>query len=314
MEWPNPSRADLIVALAAMFAALGLPSPASADGFVEPKGFVWTEIGYRIWSADETFAGPNARDLSGGVELGDRVPFDSTTGGRMRMQALEAQLVAVPWSRIRLGLYMPLLQQVRFQNTNFETTTTGTGDIRPSVGYQVTPEGLDAATTLHLRAKIPTTTRSLDAASVPLSEGQFDLAIDQTTSWAPVDRLHLTLRTMFRYRAPGKLPTSGERYKPGDETVVEARIGGRPVRTLWLEAGYRGLWSTGWEQRASGTAGRTEFRMVQEVTGSIYWNWGNLIGGAVDGGALDLSVAWPWTGRDYPAGPTFAAALAWDFS
>ncbi|MFB6371908.1 MAG: hypothetical protein ABEN55_02050 [Bradymonadaceae bacterium] len=300
------------VGLVVFAAAVALPTPAAAGGFVGPQGHVWAKLGYRVWSADRTFAGPNDRDTSSGVELGDRIAFDSTTGGQMRMRALETQIVGVPLPRLRTSLYMPVVQQIRFENRNFETVTTGSGDIRPAVGYQLTPDGIDVGTTVNLRAKIPTTARTVDAASVPLSEGQFDLAVDQTTTWAPIERLHLTLRTMFRYRAPGELPETGERYKPGDETVVAARIGGQPIESVWLAAGYRGLWSTGWESRTGGTAGRSEFRMVQNATASVYWSWGDLVGGAAEGFAVDLSATWPWTGRDYPAGPSLAAALAWE--
>jgi hypothetical protein len=314
---PERNRAHYLPRLAGLVASLAvLWSPArleATDGFVGSQGDLWAKVAYRTWSADRTFAGPNDRNVDDGVELGDRIEFDPTTGGEMRMDAFELQVEGVPLPRLRVGGYMPVVQRIRFENANFETTTTGTGDIRPYVGYQISGEEGRAATTVHLRGKIPTTSISVEAASVPLSEGQFDLAVDQTTSWRPIDDLQLTGRTMFRYRAPGKLPTSGEEYKPGDEMVLDGMVGGAPLETLWVSAGYRGLWSTGWELRESGTAGRSDFRMVQELTGGVYWSVGDLLGGALEGFAVDASVTWPWTGRDYPAGLSWSAGLAWQY-
>jgi hypothetical protein len=303
--------AALLVGLAAVVSAVGMPAEAdAADGFVGSQGDLWAKVAYRTWSADRTFAGPNDRNVFDDVALGDRIEFDPTTGGQMEMDALEVQVEGVPLPRLKVGGYMPVVQRIRFENANFETVTTGTGDVRPYVGYQITEDG-EAATTVHVRGKIPTTSLSVEAASVPLSEGQFDLAVDQTTSWRPIQDLQLTMRTMFRYRAPGRLPSSGEAYKPGDEMVLDGIVGGAPVETVWVKAGYRGLWSTGWESRESGTAGRSDFRMVQELTGGVYWSVGDLVGGALEGFAVDASVTWPWTGRDYPAGLSWAVGLAW---
>jgi len=291
--------------------ALLFPQSARAGGFVGERGSVWVKMAYRSWQADRTFAGPSDRAVSEGIELGDRIEFDPTTGGQLRMHAFEIQFEGVPYPRLKTGVYAPVFQQISFENRNFETVTTGTGDVRPYVGYQVTPNDASAATTIHLRAKIPTTDIAVSSASVPLSEGQFDFGVDQTTSWRPIDRLQLMLRTLFRYRAPGKLPNSGEQYKPGNETVIDATVGGEPVESLWFKAMYSGLWSTGWESRESGTAGRSDFRMVQNVGGGVYWSFGDLIGGAARGFALDATVLFPFNGRDYPAGPMWSAGVAW---
>lgn len=299
----------LVTGLAA--AVLLVPREVMASGFVGEQGSVWVKLAYRSWQADETFAGPNDRSLSDGIELGDRIVFDPTTGGELRMQALEVQVEGVPYPGLKTGVYAPVVQQIVFENRNFETVTTGTGDVRPYVGYQLTPDGASAATTIHLRAKIPTTEIAVSSASVPLSEGQFDVGIDQTTSWRPVDRFELTLRTLFRYRAAGELPNSGEQYKPGNETVIDVSAGGEPVESLWIQAMYSGLWSTGWESRESGTAGRSDFRMVQNAGAGVYWSFGDLLGGAAEGLALDGAVVVPWTGRDYPAGPMWSAGVAW---
>ena len=109
------------------------------------------------------------------------------------------------------------------------------------------------------------------------------------------------------------MPGGGERYKPGNEMVVAAQIGGGPVDWLWLKGGYYALWSTGWENRSGGTAGRSEFRAFQELRASVYWNWGRLVSssGPLEGFAVDTSVAWPFAGRDYPRGPNWSVGLAW---
>lgn len=303
------------ICIVAAAVAVGTPRAAAADGFVEPVGSIWVKAGYRSWFADREFAGPNDRNRSDSVELGDPIPFDSTVGGgEIQARSFELQLFVVPLERLEVGLFMPVWQQLRFSNANFRTVTTGTGDVRAQVGYQITPPDLPAATTVSTHLKIPTTQLEVDVRDVPLSEGQVDLAFQQATSWAPIPRLRLTGTTMFRYRFPGRFPGRTDTYKPGNEMVASLDVGGGPVDWLWLQGGVYALWSTGWELREGGGASRSEFRAFQEVRGTVYWQWGELIGGsegALSGFAVDASVAWPFAGRDYPRGLNWAVALAW---
>lgn len=312
----QPER--VLVAAAAGLVAAVLPALAHADGFVGEQGSFWAKAGYRHWYADRTFAGPaDYRAGNGGgetVELGDPIKFDSNEGGELELEMFEVQADYVPLPRLEVGTYFPAFQYVRFQNRNFVTETRGTGDVRPYVGYQITPPMGNAATTLYVRPKIPTTPIDTSFLSAPLSEGQFDLGFEQVTSWRPIPKLQFTGATLFRYRFPGTFPDSGESYKPGNEMVVRALAGGVPVRSLWVQAGYRGLWSTGWENREAPGPERTTFRTYQEVVGGVYWSWGKLVGGPAEGFAVDLSASWPFTGRDYPRGLTWAAGLAWSQS
>lgn len=307
----NRSWSWFVAALGALVLTGVFPERARADGFVAPKGTIWLKAGYRHWSADRTFAGPADYKPDGSVELGDPVKFDSREGGEVELNAFEVQAEYVPIPRLVIGTYMPVFQGVRFQNANFVTETQGTGDIRPYVGYQITPSEGVASTTLYVRPKIPTTPIDTSFLSAPLSEGQFDLGFEQVTTWKPFPKLQFTGATLFRYRFPGTFPDSGEGYKPGNETVVRAIVGGAPVRTLWLKGGYRGLWSTGWENREEPGPERSTFRAYQQVLGGAYWNFGAFLGGPADGLAVDLSASWPFTGRDYPQGLTWAAGLAW---
>jgi len=300
-----------LTALGALAAAtLWSPPSARADGFVAPKGTLWTKIAYRNWFADRTFAGPEDPRVSE-VALGDAIPFDPSVGGELELDAVEVQAEYVPLERLVVGVYFPVVQNIRFENETRLTETTGTGDIRPYVGYQITSPDSKASTTLYLRPKIPTTEFEVSEVTVPLSEGQFDLGVEQVTSWRPIPKLQFTGSTMFRYRFAGEFPGSGAEFKPGNEFVVRGIIGGQPVETLWLKGGYNALWSTGLENRETDTPERSDFRSFQQVIGGAYWNWGRFLGGEAEGLALDASITYPFAGRDYPKGITWALGLAW---
>ncbi|MFB6264822.1 MAG: hypothetical protein ABEL76_14530 [Bradymonadaceae bacterium] len=289
-----------------------MPDTAAADGFVREQGWIWAKLGYRSWWADERFAGPDDTQTNSNARLGKVVPFNRESGGSVGVKTLETQIVAVPLPRTELSVYFPVWQQMTLEDPTQRIVTTGTGDVRTSLEYQITDPGGDAATAVGTEIKIPTTKNEKALTAIPLSEGQVDIALYQATSWDVLPKLRLSLDTLFRYRMRGTFPGSTQEFKPGNEVEVGLSAGGQPVPTIWLSGGLRGLWSTGWTNiTENGRATKSGHRNYQQVEGSLYWSWGRLIGGPAKRFAIDLSASWPFAGWDYPRGVNWAVALAW---
>jgi hypothetical protein len=295
----------------AFILAFLLPAAASAGGFASPKGTWWSKVDYSSWAADGKFAGLFERDLANGVELGDHIEFDPSTGGSLDTQAVSLTTQFVPIDRLVLGLHLPAFQRVVFEDSTFISETTGVGDLRPSIGYQVTPSGMSAATIVALDAKIPLSSPLAGFETIPLSEGQYDFAVRQETSWAPVGRLMITGMTLFRRRTV--FVDDDRRIKPGDEAEASLSIGGAPLSVLWLSAGLHGLWSTGSEDRSNpGAVSLRDRRQIQSFMAGAYLSFGRWLPTALHGLALDLSTRVPVSGQDYPSGASWAAGLAYE--
>lgn len=299
--------------IAALFAALGLqiwPGSALASGFAPDEGVLWLKLAYGRWTAEERFAGPFDRNTGQGIEIGDRIPFEVATGGELLIETLSLTAVFSPLERLVVGIYAPVYQRAEFENLNLISTTEGTGDLRPWIGYQITPDGLDLATTVNAHLKIPVTELPRELESIPLGEGQYDVAVEAVTTWAALPRLHLSGRTLFRRRFEFD---DGDRViKPGDEFELGLDLGGGPTSWLWIRGGWSSLWSTGLEDRSGqGAVTLRERRQVHELFASAYVGLGGLVWKGLDGFALDVGAALPVAGQDYPAGPSWAAGLAW---
>ncbi len=287
-----------------------LPATAAADGFVGPPGQLWAKVEYSAWGADKKFAGVFDRSASSGIDPGDRIDFDRSTGGRLQTQSLALTAVFVPIRGLETGIYFPFYQRVEFSDAARRSVSAGTGDLRPWVALQLTPPEWNVGTSISVHAKIPLTALPAELETIPLSEGQLDLAIGHETTWWAVPQLGLSLSTMFRRRFP--FVDGDRRLVPGDEVELGLRadIGATPW--LWFKIGLDGLWSTGsLDLSGTGAATLRERRQVQNALAGIYLNWGYWLPGQLSGLALDASTSYALNGRDYPAGVTWRAGLAW---
>lgn len=263
------------------------------------------------WSADQKFVGIFDRNPAQGIELGDRVAFDPSTGGRMDTTQIAATAIYAPLTRLAVGAYFPFLQLVQFEDSTFVSTTRGPGDLRSWLGWQVTPDRIDVGTTLRLRAKFPMSTLPVEFETIPLSEGQLDVTAEQETTWAPLPRLHFGLRTSVTSRRPFR--DADRVIKPGDEAEAALSVGGAPVAPIWLSAELTSLWSTGSEDRSGpGAVTLRDRRQFQDARVSMYVKFGQWIAPALSGLAIDASVVVPLAGQDYPAGWSWSAGVAWE--
>ncbi len=310
------SRAALAAAAAACVLVLVAPSPAHASGFMltngfaPPAGHVWAKLSYAQWHADKEFAGVLDRNTFDGVHIGDVRPFNDNTMGEVDTHSMGVNLVFAPLERIQIDAYMAPVQQVHFRNTEYDSRAIGTGDVFVAAGYQLVPSPATIATSLGLQVKIPTTPLPKSTESLPLTEGQYDIALEQASTWVPTHSMQVTLRTLVRHRF--EFQDATRRIDPGDEAELGLSVGGGPLSWLWLSGGYAGLWSTGTVDLSGGGPGDIQqIRQLHELWAGTYIKWGELFSNSLSELALDASVRYPIAGRDYPQGLTVSVGLAW---
>lgn len=309
--------------------AFATASAASAEesGFVPPQGNVWMSAAFERWSADERYAGPFGADAGfrgldpdnpgSPIESGDVVPIKlDVPESRSSSEAVVVKLRVAPLERVLTGVTLPAYQRSVFEQTGTRVTTAGTGDVFLVAGYQLTPRDLAVGSALYAEAKLPTTQLEVEDLSVPLSEGQVDLGVEQATTWAVLPALHVTGRLLLRHRFEADAQVGGTRarIKPGDEMEAGVEVGGEPVRRVWLKTGYRGLWATASEDRTLARHIRPiEKRQIHWWQAGAYLGFGGWLGQALDGLALDLAFRYPLGGVDYLRGIAWSAGLAYGF-
>ncbi|MDD9935682.1 MAG: hypothetical protein OXT09_18870 [Myxococcales bacterium] len=329
------SRPELALALLiALLWSWSATAHAEESGFIPERGTIWTQLAWQFWRADERYAGPFGADLNFEgfvdpadpdppttalrVEVGDRVPIKlDVPGATFDNQALFAKLRVVPLPRTMLRLSVPLYQRSVFQQAGTSIITEGTGDIETFIGYMVTPEGGAVGSAFYLHVKIPTTEIAFEDLSVPLSEGQVDVAVEHATSWAVIPRLHLTGRTLFRHRFEAEAEVGGAtgRIKPGDEVELGAEVGGEPLPLLWMKTKYQGLWATTAEDRSIERDFRAlDKRQIHWWALEGYYRFGALLSPATEHLAVDLKLRYPLGGVDYLRGPLFYAGLSYQLN
>ena len=294
-------------------------SAYAISGFAPSARSAWAELGWSRWAADSQYAGPfGAGELSydGGVDIGERVPISiDEDGGTFVNTSLSLSVRVTPVRGFSVGAHFPIRQTSVLELPSTRTTTVGTGDVFSWLAYQVAATD-HVGVSLSTHVKIPTTQATFESLSVPLSEGQTDIAFAQTTTFAPIDRLQLSARLLWRYRFAVKEELGGSvtRIKPGNETELTAEIGGAAHRDVWIRATYSGLFAETSEDRTVPTfIGARERRQLHNAELGAYVNFGRWIHASTDGMAVDAWYRHPLGGVDYLRGPSYGFGLAYGF-
>ncbi|MFT6395297.1 MAG: hypothetical protein ACJAYU_000039 [Bradymonadia bacterium] len=93
------------------------------------------------------------------------------------------------------GAYFPIQQTSVLELPSTRTTTAGTRDVFAWMAYEIS-ETERVGVSLLGHVKIPTTQTSFESLTVPLSEGQADVAVEQQTTFAPTPQLHISGRLL----------------------------------------------------------------------------------------------------------------------
>lgn len=298
-------------------------APCSANaisGFAPQAQSAWVEFGWSNWSADSQYAGPfSPGELSydGGVSLGDRVPISiDEDGGTFSSTSLYLSFRITPVARFSYGAYFPIQQVSVLELPSTRTTTAGTGDVFAWIAYELSRTER-VGVSLFGHVKVPTTQTTFESLTVPLSEGQVDIAVEQQTTFAPIPQLHISGRLLWRYRfqVEQEVGGSGVTIKPGNETELGIEFAGAPQRDLWLRATYNGLFAQTSEDRTVAEfIGPRERRQLHTAEFGAYVNFGRWIHEKTDGIALDAWYRHPLGGVDYLRGDAVGIGLAYGFN
>ena len=309
----------LVLAAAAVFLTLSVYHEAAAEtGMSRAPGELWTQVSVSHWSSDQRFAGPYGQgDLTydGGREVGDRLPLSiDERGGEFLAQniALSASLGVT--ERLDFGAYLPLHQRSLLTLETVEVERRGVGDLWLHGGWRVTPHDSPVSSRVVTDLKVPLSQTSFEVLTVPLSEGQFDLALGQVTTWKSPVGVYLTGGMKFRYRAPVTQEVGAVEFqlKPGNEFVLLAELAGEPLPNTWLSLSWRSaLAQTSEGQSLSGRPEPRERRELHSLGLGSYISVGRWLPTSLEGLAISANAKVPVAGVDQLAGPNFTIGLAW---
>ncbi len=291
---------------------------AAETGFSRPPGQLWSQISVSHWSSDERFAGPYGQgDLTydGGREVGDRLPISiDERGGTFVAQNIALTTSLGVTNRLDVGGYLPLRQRSVLTLESGEVENTGVGDLWLHGGWRITPDDASVSSRVVTELKIPLSETSFEVLTVPLSEGQLDVALGQVTTWSSEVGVHLTGGMKFRYRAPVTQEVGAVEFqlKPGNEFVLLAEVAGEPLSNTWLSLSWRStLAQTSEGQSLSGSPEPRERREIHSLGLGTYVSVGRWLPPSLTGLAISGNAQLPVAGVDQLAGPTLTAGLAW---
>ena len=301
-----------------VLAGLVLPCAATAGPWVMPPGTLWVKAGFLHWSGDEEFAGNFDRNLSltPPREVGDRKPFDDSTGGEFTTSIAYLYAVYGVVEGLQVSAYVPH-QWLSFEDTSFRGESQGIGD--PIIGVRYAPvqwvDGWSFA--LAGEIKIPTGELPAEFTVIPLSEGQFDWTTGLSVGYSAIPRLMVSVDLGYQVRFPFVDDDAGRDVKPGNAFIFAGEVQGEPVLGWFLKTTLRGSLTDGREERSgSGIVALEGRRRIVEAWFSTYVQLFRLMGldPSGDGLGIDASYVVPLAGEDYPAGYRFDVGLAWQQS
>ncbi len=303
-----------LAALSLALAFLAVASPArqaqAVSGYLPGPGTVWAKLGYFRWHAEERWAGI----FTPGARAGEGVAIDpgaETSAFDYWALTLDAQVV--PLERLVVGLYVPIQQRLGLRRDGEELAEQGFGDVALYVGYQVTPRGLEVASSFFAHVRIPGAPVRLPGIPFPVSEGQVDLGIENVSTWSITRDLHLSGRLGYRIRLPSD--RAAQLGDPGDETEVGLELGGAPARRLWLRAGWAALFGRAQRVDPAFYGGQSIFqREAHALEVGAYLQVGDWLSDSVAPLSVDAWYRQPIAGRDHPVGPSFGVGLSYYWS
>jgi len=297
----NRRAAALLVA-----ALLLLPASAYAGPWTLGAGEIGIKESLGLWRTDRKFASSLDQQLVFGdrapVQRGEAIPFDPSTGGVLT--------TASAHTGIRLGLLSWLEAQAHMQALWMDFDTSPVDTVDASIGPGDLSLGLQArlptpgrvALAARLETKLPTGDFDPSAYSVPLTEGQADVAATVSGGLSLWPYGYAVAEVGYRWR----LENPENRLRPGDE-----------LRAL-VEAGAHLPWSLGSKLYLDallglpGAAQRFDVvtplprRRLLAVGGAIWWH-------ATEALTLDVNLRWLAAGEDYPTGVQLLGGVAWVF-
>lgn len=303
--------------LAAILALLA-PRPANAQtAFPAGDGELWAQLAVMSSASKQRFAGPYRQgdlDYDGGRIEGDRLPISTDEdGGEFRFTAATISLRAGLSPRLSVGAYLVGIQRSVLSLETLEVRRTGIGDLWGDLAFLVTPLESRLKFAPVVSVKVPLSRADFEVLSVPLSEGQVDIAAGGVATWAISPGAHLSVGSRYRVRTPVKSDVGAVELQvdPGDELELHGQASVAPIPSVWLTAGWRSTLATEAKRRVEPFDWEpTERRRLHALELSAYWTFLSLEAWRSTF-AVSAFAQIPVAGVDMLAGPVFSGGLAW---
>lgn len=313
-------RRSSVVQFAVVLALLA-PNAANAQtAFPAGEGTIWAQTAVTYSASELRFAGPYRQgdlDYDGGRSVGDRIPISTDEdGGEFRFTAATISLRAGLTPRLSVGAYLVGIQRSVLSLETLEVQRTGVGDLWTEVAYLVTPLEWKLKFAPVVNVKVPLSRADFEVLSVPLSEGQVDIAFGGVATWVFASRANLSVGSRYRVRTPVTSEVGAVELEvdPGDELELHGQVSVAPIPSVWLTAGWRSTLATDARRRVEPFDWEpTEQRRLHALELSAYWTFLSLEQWR-SAFALSAFAQFPIAGVDMLAGPVFSGGLAWQFN
>ncbi|MEO1338920.1 MAG: hypothetical protein AAFV29_24975, partial [Myxococcota bacterium] len=259
-----------------------------------------------FWRTDRKFA--SSLDAQANIEgetratPGQVIPFDPETGGVLTTTGLEikGQLGLLDW--LDVSLTIPgLVMGFDTEPVDNVSTRVGLGDVRVGLTARLPASLFDDIPVMvggRVVAKLPTGDFDPSVFSVPLTEGQLDVAgwlslgvSLPAQSWAVAE---------VGYR--GRFANPQNDRNPGEEWAFNAEVGTRLISSLAAKVAADGLIGTQGQIDRFGTSTLVPRRRAFSAWLGLFWTMTPTL-------TLDLAGRWLFAGEDFPTGVQVFAGL-----
>ena len=274
---PTRCRCLVLTTVAALLLLPGLQNDALAGGWTLSRGTTWLRTGFMVQITDERY-----------FIDGSRIPYFFE--GHNQTLAAFVDLRHGITDRLEAAVQLPFFG-ISFDDLAAERNTTGIGDLRMGLRYNLLPGPVVA--TVGATVKFPTGEFVNDAEIVPVGEGQYDFEVTAEVARSLWPRPgYVTALIGYRWRTPNA--ETGIHH--GDEVLWSFEAGYGVIPRVMLKALIRGL--HGLETTSFGLALPSLERRV------VYFEPGVLLE-LSPRRTLEVSVPMSLSGQNWPAGPVF---------
>ncbi|MEM9071117.1 MAG: hypothetical protein AAGE52_21585 [Myxococcota bacterium] len=305
-----------LFASALLCALLTVDSVARAGAWTTPEGVLWLKVAWFRLDSDRLFVdslreGVFCAEENRFLEEGDRGPYDCNLegGGGLRTDQVFLEFAFGIHKRIDFRLQLPIILAGEFVSDGTPATRRGVGDLRLTTQVLIVDSPVVVAANMEVKA--PTGFFTADAVGVPLGEGQWDVAFRGLISGSLLGgRLWMGAEVGYRIRTPNdELGFTGDGLNLGDEILVVAEGGGRPIDGLYLSLRGELLYGFASKDDIFELPGRRVAYIQPGIAispfafaGDSFREWTDL--------SLEFGVRIPVWGRNWPADPIYFLGLS----
>lgn len=282
---------------------LALSPNLFAGAWTLKKGQLWIKNSVFYQKTDERYYSRNQPCPLSDCQKGQRVPFPFN--GESRVTAIYWDINYGLTNQIELNLQIPYFDIAFTDDANpLRSKTTNVGDIKFGVRYRFLSKPL--VTTVRIMAKAPTGLFNKDSEFVPIGDGQWDLEIQGQfgRSLWPLP-FYINLDIGYRFRFEPDIETTD--LDPGNEFTIRGEVGYNIRKNILLKGAIDGFWGDKFTNIGTKLRFIDSERNILYFEPGIYWVIKEPL-------AVESTVKFSISGKNYPAGQIFGFGLSYVFS